>query len=274
MPRSSVLTGPRVADVRLSTRVRLCYLEQGEPAGPVVILLHGLADSSFSFSRILPGLSGGYRVYALDQRGHGDSERPADGYGPRDLAADVLAFMDALGVERAVLVGHSMGTFVAQQAALAAPGRFAGLVLMGSAPTARNEVLLEVQRSLAALPETVPEEFVKEFQLSTMHRPTPDEFLARVVAESLKAPSRVWRAALGGLLEEEPFTGLIEERTPVLLLWGELDAIFSRADQEALLAALPAGTLREYRETGHAPHWERPREVVRDLERFLRTTLA
>lgn len=274
MPRSSVLTGPRVADVWLSTGVRLRYLEQGESAGRVVILLHGLADSSFSFSRILPGLSGGYRVYALDQRGHGDSERPADGYGPRDLAADVLAFMDALGVERAVLVGHSMGTFVAQQAALAAPARVAGLVLMGSAPAARNEVLLEVQHSLAALPGTVPEEFAKEFQLSTMHQPTPDEFLAGVVAESLKAPSRVWRAALGGLLEEEPFTGLTEERTPVLLLWGEADAIFSRADQEALLAVLPAGTLREYRETGHAPHWERPREVVRDLERFLRTTLA
>lgn len=73
---------------------------------------------------------------------------------------------------------------------------------------------------------------------------------------------------------EKPFTGLIEGRTPVLLLRGELDAMFSRADQEALLAALPAGILREYRETGHAPHWERPREVVRDLERFLRTTLA
>jgi non-heme chloroperoxidase len=266
--------GPRVADVRLSTGVRLRYLEQGDPAGPVVILLHGLADSSFSFSRILPDLSGQYRVYAPDQRGHGDSDRPVDGYGPRDLAADVLAFMDALGVERAVLVGHSMGTFVAQQAALAAPGRVAGLILIASAPSARNEVLLEVQRSLAALPDTVPREFVKEFQLSTMHQPTPDEFLARVVAESLKAPSRVWRAALGGLLEWEPLTGPIQGKTPVLLLWGELDAIFSRADQEALLAALPAATLREYRETGHAPHWERPREVVRDLERFLRTTLA
>lgn len=170
--------------------------------------------------------------------------------------------------------GTRLGTFVAQQAALAAPDRVAGLVLIGSAPSARNEVTLEVQRSLAPLPETVPEEFVKEFQLSTMHQPTPDEFLAGVVAESLKVPSRVWRAALGGLLEEERFTGLGESRTPVLLLWGELDAMFSRADQEALLAALPAATLRVYHETGHAPHWERPSEVVRDLEGFLRTTLA
>jgi pimeloyl-ACP methyl ester carboxylesterase len=57
----------------------------------------------------------------------------------------------------------------------------------------------------------------------------------------------------------------------VLLLWGERDGLFTRAEQEALLEALPVARLKVYRETGHAPHWERPRQVVRDLERFLRT---
>ena len=264
----------RIADVGPRTGIRLRYLEQGDPAGPAVILLHGLADSSFSFSRILPGLSSRYRALALDQRGHGHSDRPADGYRPRRMAEDVLALMDALEIERAVLVGHSMGTFVAQQAALVAPARIAGLVLIGSAPSARNEVILEVQRSLIPQSEAVPEEFVREFQLSTMHHPVPDEFLAGVIAESLKVPARVWRAALDGLIEQEHFDGLGERRTPVLLLWGELDAIFSRGDQEALLAALPVASLRVYRETGHAPHWERPDDVLRDLEEFLRTTLG
>ena len=217
---------PRIADVRLRTGVRLRYLEQGDPAGPAVILLHGLADSSFSFSRILPGLSGRYRALAPDQRGHGDSDRPADGYHPRGMAEDVLALMDALAIDRAVLLGHSMGTFVAQQAARAAPARIAGLVLLGSAPSARNEVLQEVQRSLLPLAEVVPEEFVREFQLSTVHHPVPDEFLARVIAESLKVPARVWRAALEGLIEAERFDGLGHRRAPVLHRWGELDAIF------------------------------------------------
>ena len=98
--------------------------------------------------------------------------------------------------------------------------------------------------------------------------------MARAVAESLKAPARVWRHALSGLLEEERFGGLSEKRTPALLIWGECDGIFSRAEQDALVEALPAASLRVYRETGHAPHWERPTEVARDLERFLRTTLA
>jgi pimeloyl-ACP methyl ester carboxylesterase len=254
--------------------VRLRYLEQGDRAGRPVILLHGLADSSFSFSRVVPHLSRVHRVLVPDLRGHGESDRPQDGYRLRDLADDVLRLMDALGVERATLVGHSMGSFVARRMALAAPGRVAGLVLIASATTASNEVLLELERSLVSVPEVVPEEFAREFQLSTTQQPTPGDFMARVVEESRKAPARVWRAALAGLIGEETFTGLGDGRTPTLLLWGERDGIFPRAEQELLVEALPVASLKVYRETGHAPHWERPREVARDLERFLRTTLG
>jgi pimeloyl-ACP methyl ester carboxylesterase len=179
--------------------------------------------------------------------------------------------MDALGLRRATLVGHSMGSFVAQQAALAAPERIAGMVLIGSAIAVRNEVTLELREAMASLPDTVPEDFVTEFQASTVHQPVPEEFMIRVVAESRKVPARVWRAALAGLLETERFTGLGGGRIPALLIWGDRDGLFSRFEQQALVAALPIASLRVYRETGHAPHWERPEEVVRDLERFLRT---
>ena len=262
---------PQFADVRLATGVRLRYLEQGDPAGSPVILLHGLSDSWFSFSRILPGLSPAHRVYALDLRGHGDSDRPSGGYGPTAMANDVVAFMDTLGIRRATLVGHSMGSLVAQQAALAAHDRIARLVLIGSATTVRNEVTLELQRDLAAVSDPVPADFVMVYQSSTIHRPVPAGFLVRVVAESRKVPVRVWRASLEGLLETEPFAGLPRADIPSLLIWGDRDAIFPRAEQQALVDALPVSSLRVYRETGHAPHWERPKEVVRDLERFLRS---
>ena len=264
--------GPRFAEVRLSNGVRLHYLEQGDPEGRPVLLIHGITDSWHSFSRVLPGISKSHRVYALDLRGHGDSDRPADGYTPRDMAGDVLAFMDAMGIRRATLVGHSMGSFVAQQTGLAAPERVAGLVLIGSGSTVRNEVTLELQQAMASLPDTVPADFVREFQVSTVHQPVPEEFMDRVVAESRKAPARVWRAALAGMLETERFTGLGHHRVPALLLWGDRDGMFSRSEQEVLVAALPVASLKVYRETGHAPHWERPKEVIRDLESFLRTT--
>jgi non-heme chloroperoxidase len=270
-PSAVPSAGHHFGDVVLPTGVRLRYLEQGNPTGSPVILLHGLTDWWFSFSRILPGLSPVQRTYALDLRGHGESDRPAHGYAPGDMAGDVIAFMDVLGIERATLVGHSMGTFVAREAALAAPSRIAGLVLIGSATTLRNEAMLEVQRMLESMPDPVPADVALEFQASTIHRRVPEDFLARVVEESRKVPARVWRAALAGLLESSRFTGLGESWIPVLLLWGERDALVSRAEQQAMVSALQVASLKVYRDTGHAPHWERPQDVVRDLERFLRT---
>jgi pimeloyl-ACP methyl ester carboxylesterase len=82
----SASRGTRFDDARLSTDVRLRYLVQGDPAGWRVILLHGLAVSWFSFSRMLSGVSGAHRLFVPVLRGHGVSERPADGYALRDLA--------------------------------------------------------------------------------------------------------------------------------------------------------------------------------------------
>jgi pimeloyl-ACP methyl ester carboxylesterase len=84
----------RFAEAHLTTGVRLHYAEQGDPAGQPIILLHGYSDSWYSFSRVLPALAATYHIYALDQRGHGDSDRPAQGYGMPDFAADVVAFLD------------------------------------------------------------------------------------------------------------------------------------------------------------------------------------
>ena len=99
--------------------MRLRYAEQGNPKGQPVILLHGYSDSWFSYSRILPLIDKKYDVYVPDQRGHGDSDRPVSGDTFLDFAADVIAFMDAKGLKEATIVGHSMGSFVAQHVGVA-----------------------------------------------------------------------------------------------------------------------------------------------------------
>jgi non-heme chloroperoxidase len=262
---------PCFATVDLSTGVRLHYAEHGESGGKPVICLHGYTDSSFSYSRVAPLLAErGYRVFALDQRGHGDSERPMSGYAMADFAADAVAFMDALGIARAAIVGHSMGSMVARIMAQRHPERVARLVLIntfGAQGTAGATELLDAVRTL---PDPVPDDFVREFQSSTLHIPVPEAFYEQVVAESLKLPARVWVAALEGFFAADDSADLHRIAAPTLLLWGECDAYVPRADQEQLLAAIPDSRLIAFPDTGHDPHWERPELFTARLDAFLR----
>ena len=120
---------PVLESAELSTGVRLEYVEQGDPSGVPVVLLHGITDSWRSYGPVLPYLPDWIHAFAISQRGHGDSGRPDDGYRPADYAADVAAFLDAKGIDRALVVGHSMGGIVAQRFALDYPERVLGLVL-------------------------------------------------------------------------------------------------------------------------------------------------
>lgn len=269
-PPVSPAPTPRLAEVRLSTGVRMHYAEQGDPRGGAVILIHGYSDSWFSYSRVLPLLADRYHVYALDLRGHGNSDRPAAGYHMRDLAADVIAFMDAKGIVRASVVGHSMGSIVAQQVALAAPRRVSCLVLIGSATSIRNvNGVLDLKRAVDSLPDPVPEEFVREFQRSTIHLPVPEAFMDGVVSESRKLPARVWRELMAGMLATDPPLALGRARIPTLVVWGDKDTLMPRAEQEALVKMLRTATLTVYPDTGHDPQWERPEAFARDLQQFL-----
>ncbi len=265
---------PRFADVQLSTGIRMHYAEQGESRGDPIILLHGYSDSWFSFSRVLTPLASEARVYALDMRGHGESDKPAAGYHMRDLAADVVAFMDAKGITRATVIGHSMGGFVAQQVALAAPKRVSHLVLVGSGTKPRNIVGFdELQRAVESLPDPAPESFAREFQVSTVHTPVGDEFMDRAVAESLRLPTRVWRALAAGMKATEPADALYWSGIPVLVLRGEKDAYISAAEADALVAMVGSARRKTYVNTGHALHWEQPAAFAKDVIAFRRETV-
>ena len=109
----------QVPQLRFATRLgsgpRVHYGEQGDPGEEPIVFLPAYTDSWFSWSRVLPLLPARYHAYAVDQRGHGDSERPDCCYAVEDFAADVVAFLDAVGIERAS--GRPLGEL---------PGRPAG----------------------------------------------------------------------------------------------------------------------------------------------------
>lgn len=256
-------------EVTLPSGVRLQYAETGRADGEPIIMLHGYTDSWFSYSRVLPLLAPKYRGISITQRGHGDSGRPAT-YTQDDFAADVDAFMEALGIEQATIVGHSMGSFVAQTVAIRYPHRVRKLVLIGSATVAGNEGILGLRDFVQTLTDPVPYDFAYDFQASTIHHPVPESFLLTAVDESLKLPAQVWKDVLDGLIATNNADRLDEIQAPTLVLWGDRDGIFPRGEQDALVAAIPNATLSVYPETGHALHWERPREFTRELEKFVK----
>ena len=270
MTAPSTASRVRFATARLATGPLIHFAEQGDPGGEALIFVHGWPDSWFSWSRVFALLPAGYRAFALDQRGFGDSERPASGYTIDQLATDVVAFMDAIGVSRATLIGHSMGTFVARRVAEKDPERVTGLVLIGSAVTAANAVTREVQSLLAPLADPLPEAFVREFQLSTIHLPLPEPFFEGIVAASLQAPAWVWQQMFDGLLAYDDADDLDRIAVPTRILWGDHDALFADDEQQRrLAAAIPDARLTILPETGHSPNWERPELVTAALEAMI-----
>jgi pimeloyl-ACP methyl ester carboxylesterase/tetratricopeptide (TPR) repeat protein len=257
------------SNVSLRTGVRLRYAYQGERGGEPIILLHGFTDSWLSYSTVLPLLDPKYRVYILDQRGHGESDRPASGYALQQFADDVIAFMDVMGIHQATIVGHSMGSFVAQHVAVAAPDRVKRLVLSGSATTTRLEAVLDLHRAVSTLKDPVPEKFVRDFQMSTIFNQLADGFVNAVVKESLNLPARVWREVMTEMLSPKAQVELARIKVPTLILWGDKETIFPRSEQDLLLAALPNARLKIYEDTGHSMHWERPERFARDLQEFM-----
>ena len=262
---------PAIKSVELPNQVTLPYVEQGDASGVPVLLLHGVTDSWHSYEPVLPHLPDSIHAFALTQRGHGDAARPETGYRFRDFASDLAGFMDALQIQSAVVVGHSMGSSVAQRFAIDFPERTSGLVLVGSFATLRgNPGVQELWDSaIATLTDPVDPGFVREFQQSTLAQPVPQAFFEVVMAESLKVPARVWRAAFEGFLEDD-FSGELNKiDAPTLIVWGKEDAFCPLSDQERLAREIRGSRLLVYEGAGHALHWEQPARFGSDLMAFI-----
>ena len=252
----------------LSTGVTLRYVEQGERSGVPVVLLHAYADSWRSFELLLAHLPESVHAFAPSQRGHGDSDRPDDGYRPDDLVADLGAFMDSVGLDAAVLVGSSSAGDVARRFAIDRPERTLGVVIVGGFHSfpAGSPAVLELRDTIATLTDPVDAAFAREFTASVVGDGVPPDFLDAMVGESCKLPARVWRGMLDGLLETPPATDTVH--APALVIWGDQDSVCPRSEQDALLAAMPSAELRVHPGAGHAVHWERPAEVAQEVAEF------
>jgi pimeloyl-ACP methyl ester carboxylesterase len=250
------------AQVRLATGVTLRYSVRG--TGAPVVLLHPWTESLGCFDRLLPLLPATIRAFAVDQRGHGGADKPATGYALADYAADVVAFLDAMELPAAVLLGSSSGGYVAQRVAVDHPDRVAALMLVGAPRSlyGRPAFADEVDR----LTDPVDPEWVRaSLSWFPLEHPVPDWYLADRVTDGARTPARVWQQALAGLTEAPPPTETGTITAPTLIIWGGRDTLLPRADADLLAAAIPGARLLIYEDTGHLVLWERPDRVAADL---------
>ena len=173
-----------------------------------------------------------------------------------------------LNVPDAVIVGHSMGSFVAQAIAERAPQRVTRLVLLGSAAKAENPGMHNFRKEVEALSDPVDAAFVHAFQYSTVAQPVPATFMAAAIANSRRMPAHVWKKVLQGMMEYRAALPRPDVRT--LVLGGDCDAVFSVAEQTGLADEFSNVDVHIIDGVGHALHWEQPRRFVEELLWFAR----
>ncbi|KAF5992237.1 alpha/beta fold hydrolase [Streptomyces sp. WAC00263] len=247
----------------------LPYAEAGYPGGTPVVFVHGLGDSWWAFEPLLRRLPAALRGYAPTQRGHGDADRPSEGYTPEDYAADLVAFLDAVAIDRAVLVAASSGGVPARMVAGSHPDRISGLVLIGVPGTLEDKpAVTGMREAVEGLSDPVPREFVEELVSGAVARPVARGLVETMIEENLKVPAYVWRETLRGLLDTDLRATLAGILVPTVVIWGDQDDLLPRGDQQTILDAIHGSRLIAYEGVGHDVHWEQPDRVVADLAAF------
>jgi pyruvate dehydrogenase E2 component (dihydrolipoamide acetyltransferase) len=250
--------------------LRLRYLVLGEGDGVPVVLLHGFGADLNTWMFTQPALAEGRRVIALDLPGHGGSAKQVDHADAESLAALIGYALDALGIKRAHLVGHSMGGGIAIAFALRQPERVATLTLVASASlgpeinaafidgfvrAGRRREAMEVLGLLVYDPALVSRTMVEDVLRYKRLDGVP---------AALAAIAKEWFS--GGRQHAGLGDAVAALKLPVQIIWGREDRIIPVAHAEALASRLAVHILEQ---TGHLPHMERAGEVNRLIKRLI-----
>jgi pimeloyl-ACP methyl ester carboxylesterase len=251
--------------------VPLNYSEAGQ--GTAVVLLHGFPLNSTIWNEQEQRLSEHYRVIAPDLRGHGRSPSPPGVYAMDLLAQDVLALLDGLLIKKAIIMGHSMGGYVALAAWKLAPERFLALGLIDSQAGADTEEGRQGRYKLAEKvaadgSKVVPEAMIPK--LFAPDLPAAAPIIGQVRQMILNTPSAGIVGALKGMAGRADSGPLLPNlNLPVLILTGDKDQIISPEKARAMAATIPTATFAMVENAGHLPMLEQPPATTTAIRDFL-----
>lgn len=251
--------------------------ERGEGGVPMV-LVHGLGGGRWSWDANAPVLAAARRVVAPDLLGHGESDKPAIDYRMPTFAASMRDLLDALGIDRAILVGNSMGGLVALETALLAPDRVAGLVLANAAGATRFPIerLPVDPRRFVGLPIAIrPPDRIVETYVRFLFVSQRGWHIEHSLAKSRETTARddypaqanaFLRSAVG-VFESDASKRLDGIRCPTLVVWGEGDRLLPKESPD-VFARIPGARLDRFADVGHVPQMEAPERFNQAVATF------
>jgi 4,5:9,10-diseco-3-hydroxy-5,9,17-trioxoandrosta-1(10),2-diene-4-oate hydrolase len=268
------------------------YLTAGDD-GPPLVLLHGVGDNALDWRWVTPALARSRRVYAPDLPGAGESAEPeADAdYSPVFFERSVAAFLDALGIARAAVVGNSLGGLAALRLALSEPDRVAALGLVAGAglgrrvsPALRSLSLPGYGRLATAWGKTRPGAAQRALGRAGLvfasPRRVPREWLGEQYRLArlpgfLQAQLATVRAQVGLRGQREVLVDRLPDlRIPTLVLWGARDRVLPTSQAHGAIDGLENGFLEILPDCGHLPQVEQPERFASALDGFLRGSEA
>jgi pimeloyl-ACP methyl ester carboxylesterase len=270
---------PRTIQIKGHT---IFYVVKGE--GDPLLLIHGYGAGFWVWEKQIEILSRSHKVYALDLLGHGYSDRPRIEYRPETYIYFLKDFMDGAGVERATLIGNSMGGGIAWAAAALFPERVKKLILIDCVPPdVLNQVRNESFRALAAI-KNIP--FLPYLVISSRDKSSIKRVLKECVSDAaritpevvnrqyglsrIKGTSRVLTSTLKNARDTSRLKAYLSRIDhPTLLIWGERDLIFPPSVGKILHRAIKGSKLIVVEKSGHIPMWETPDEVNQAILSFL-----
>ena len=248
---------------------------------PDLVLLHGYTGHCRSWDAFANVMSKQYRVLALDQRGHGETEwAPADQYGTMEMVADLDAFVSALRLERFVLLGLSMGGMVAIAYAGARPVQLARLVIVDIAPEIAAEGIQNIQQSVAR--SDVFDTVEDAFRRARADNPVPPEghHYDRVRASLMRTDEGKWTYRYDRALRDpgsqrlrltvdEGWDAVASFNVPTLLIRGEHSPLLSRDVADKFVSIAKNSQLVEVPGSGHPVPLDKPEGFLDAVQTFL-----